>query len=108
MTQASCKTTINISADNIWQAISEFGAAGQSPAGVVACTVEGAGDGALLAPTSADGSMVVERLDALERDTRQVSDALLTVTPFRNCRTTMAVRNLRPNQAELELSISFF
>jgi hypothetical protein len=47
MTQASCKTTINISADTFWQAISEFGAAGQYLAEVVTCTVEGAGVGAL-------------------------------------------------------------
>ena len=102
MTQASCKTTINISADAIWQVISEFSAADQYLAGVVTCTVEGAGVGALRTLTSADGSLVVERLEALDGDTRQLSYALLTDTPFRNCLTTMAVLNLGPNQAELE------
>jgi hypothetical protein len=107
MTQASCKTTINMSADAIWQVIGEFGAAGQYLAGVLTCTVEGAGVGALRTLTSVDGSMIVERLDALDGDTRQLRYALLTDTPFRNCLTTTAVRNLGPNQAELEWSATF-
>jgi len=107
MTQASCKTTINSSADAIWQVISEFGAAGQYLSGIVTCTVEGAGVGALRTLTSADGSTVIERLDALDGDTRQLSYALLTDTPFRDCLTTMVVRELPPSQVELEWSASF-
>ena len=107
MTQASCKTTIKIPADAIWQAISDFGAAGQYLSGVVNCSVEGAGVGALRTLTNADGSTVVERLEALDGDARQLSYALLTDTPFSNCLTTMAIRDLSPSRAELEWSATF-
>jgi hypothetical protein len=107
MTQVACKTTIHTSADAIWQAISDFGAACQHLVGVVNCTVEGEGVGAQRTLTSADGSTIVERLEALDKVTYRLSYALLTDTPFRNCLTTMAVRKLGPRQAELEWSATF-
>jgi Polyketide cyclase / dehydrase and lipid transport len=107
MTQASCKTTINIPADAIWQVISDFGAAGQYLSGVVTCTLEGAGTGALRTLTSADGSMVVERLEMLDGDARQLTYALLTNTPFSNCLTTMAIRELGASLSELDWSATF-
>ena len=87
--------------------VSDFGAAGQYFSGVVNCTVEGAGVGALRTLTSADGSTVVERLEALDGEARQLSYALLSDTPFRNCLTAMAVRDLAPSQAEVAWSATF-
>ena len=57
--------------------------------------------------TSADGSTIVERLEMLGQAARRLSYALLSDTPFRNCLTTMAVRELDASQAELEWSASF-
>jgi hypothetical protein len=107
MTQASCKTTINVPADAIWQVISDLRAACQYLAWVVICTVEGKGVGALRTLTGADGSILVERLDALDQATQRLSYALLTDTPFGNCLTTMAVRDRGSSQAELEWSVTF-
>lgn len=107
MTQVSCKTTINKTDDAIWRVISNFGAAGQYLSGIVSCTVEGKGVGALRTLTSADGSMVVERLETLDETTHQLSYILLTDTPFRNCLTIMTVYDLGPNLAELEWSATF-
>ena len=107
MSYASCMTLINLSADAIWQVISDFGAAGQYLAGVVDCTVEGEGVGALRTLTSADGSAIVERLETLDAASQRLSYALLTDTPFSNCLTAMAVRDLGPHQAELTWSASF-
>lgn len=101
------KITIHAPADAIWQVISDFGAAGQYLSGVAACTVEGEGVGALRTLTSIDGSMIVERLEALDEVAHQLSYALLTDTPFRNCLTTMAVRNLGPDRAEVAWSATF-
>ena len=101
------KITIHAPADAIWQVISDFGAAGQYLSGVTACTVEGEGVGALRTLTSIDGSMIVERLEALDEVAHQLSYALLTDTPFRNCLTTMAVRNLGPDRAEVAWSATF-
>lgn len=107
MTQVSSTITIHASRDAIWQVISDFGAADQYLSGVVDCTVEGDGVGALRMLTSADGSTIIERLETLDELAYQLSYTLLTDTPFRNCLTTMTIRELAPNQAELEWSATF-
>ena len=66
-----------------------------------------AGVDALRTLTSADGSIVVERLDASDGDIRQLSWARLTDTPFRNCLTTIAIHNLGPSRAELKWLATF-
>ena len=107
MTRAGCQTTIHVSADAVWQTISDFGAACQYLVGVVDCTVVGEGVGAQRTLTSADGSAIVERLEALDEVTHRLSYALLTDTPFHNCLTTMQVRDLGQGQAEVEWSATF-
>ena len=107
MTQALTKIMIHAPADAIWQVISDLRAACQYLPGVVNCTVEGAGVGALRTLTSADGSTIVERLEALDKDAHRLSYALLTDTPFRNCLATMLVHDLGQGQAEVEWSATF-
>ena len=107
MTQAFSKITIHAPTDAVWQVISDFGAAGQYLAGVVDCTVEGEGVGALRTLTGADGSIIVERLETLDAAALRLSYALMTDTPFGNCLTTMALRDLGLQQAELTWSASF-
>ena len=87
--------------------ISDFGAAGDYLAGVINCTIEGAGVGAQRTLTYADGSTIVERLEMLKPATYQMSYTLQSDTPFGNCLTTMRLRDLGPNQAELTWSASF-
>jgi len=107
MTHASCTTIIHTSADAVWKVIGDFGAACQYLMGVVDCTVEGEGVGARRTLTSSDGSAIIERLEALDNGTHQLSYALLTDTPFRDCLTTMQVRDLGQNQAEFVWSATF-
>jgi hypothetical protein len=107
MTQATSTVIIHVSADAVWQVISDFGAAGQYLSGVVDCTVEGEDIGALRTLTSADGGTIVERLETLDAASQQLSYALLTDTPFSNCLTTMAVRDLGSNHAELAWTATF-
>jgi carbon monoxide dehydrogenase subunit G len=107
MTQVLTKIMIHAPADAIWQVISDLRAACQYLPGVGNCTVEGEGVGALRTLTSADGSAVVERLEALDEAAHRLSYALLTDTPFGNCLTTVTVRDLGPSQAELEWSATF-
>ena len=107
MIHVSRKTTIHASADAIWQVIGDFGAACHYLTMVVNCTVVGEGVGAQRTLTSADGGVIVERLEALDEVTHRLSYALLTDTPFRDCLTTMQVRDLGPGQAELEWSATF-
>ena len=107
MIQASYKISIDVPADAIWQAISDFGAASQYLVGVADCTVEGEGVGARRTLRSADGSTIVERLETSDGVAHRLSYALLTDTPFRNCVTTMRVRELGQSRAELEWSATF-
>ena len=107
MTQSSCTTTIHVPADAIWQVISDFGAACQYITMVVNCTVEGEGVGALRTLTSADGTTILERLDAVDVAARRLSYTLLTDTPFGDCLTTMSVRALGSHLSELAWSASF-
>jgi hypothetical protein len=107
MTQALSKITIHAPADALWRVISDFGAAWQYLVMVDDCRVAGAGIGALRTLTSVDGSTIVERLESLDEVARRLSYALLTDTPFGNCLTTVAVRDLGSHQAELAWSASF-
>lgn len=107
MTYVISSIIIHVQADAIWQVISDFGAAGQYLAGVVDCTVVGEGVGARRTLISADGSVVVERLETLDAASQRLSYALLTDTPFGNCLTTMAVRDLGRSQAELVWTATF-
>jgi hypothetical protein len=107
MTRSACQITIHVSADAVWQVIGNFGAACQYLAGVANCTVEGDGVGARRTLTSDDGSTIVERLETLDKVNHRLSYALLTDTPFRDCLTTLRVRDLGPSLSELEWSATF-
>jgi len=107
MTHVSSRITIDRPADALWQVISDFGAAGDYLAGVIDCMVEGAGVGARRTLTSVDGSTIVERLETLDAAALRLSYSLLTATPFGNCLTSMVVRDLGPNRAELAWSAIF-
>ena len=63
--------------------------------------------GSLRTLTSTDGSTVVERLETLDAAAHRLSYILLTDTPFGDCLTTLAVRDLGPNQAGLAWSATF-
>ena len=107
MTRADSSIIVDVSADAMWQVISDFGAACQYLIMVENCTVEGQGIGALRTLTSADGSTIVERLETLDGVAHRLSYVLLTDTPFRDCLTTMLVRELGRSRAELAWSATF-
>ena len=107
MTFVSSAITLNAPADVIWRIISDFSAACDYLDMVVQCHVEGEGIGALRTLTGADGSTIIERLDAIDSTTRQLSYALLSDTPFRNCLTTVNLRDLGLNLVEVGWSATF-
>jgi hypothetical protein len=107
MVHTSSITTIYSSADAIWQVIRDFGAAGQYLNDILICKVEGEGVGAVRTLTSADGNIIVERLEVLDDSAHRLSYLLLTDTPFLNCLTTITIHELSPGQIELEWSATF-
>jgi hypothetical protein len=104
---ASSTIAIHTSADAAWRVISDFSAAGRYLPTISNCTVEGAGVGARRTLTHADGSTIVERLEALDEAAHRLRYALLTGIPFRNCLTTVSVRGLGVGQCEVEWSATF-
>ena len=107
MSKVSCKATIHLPADAIWQIISNFGTACQYLVGVIQCTVAGEGVGAQRTLTNVDGSVIVERLETLDKVNHRLSYTLLTETPFYDCLTTMQVHDLGLSQCEIEWSATF-
>jgi hypothetical protein len=107
VTYASSRITIDVSADAAWRVIGDFDAACQYLAMVVDCTVVGARVGALRTVTSADGSTIVERLEALDEASYRLSHALLTDTPFRDCLTTVTVHARDRGRCEVTWAATF-
>ena len=107
MTHVSSSITILAPADAAWQLLSDFGAACRYLIMVVDCTVEGQGVGALRTLTYTDGSTIVERLEALDEAAHRLSYTLLTDTPFRDCLTTVIVRDLGCGRCEVEWAATF-
>jgi len=107
MTEASSRIVIHAPAAAIWRVISDFGAADQYLVGILYCTLEGEGIGAQRTLTSFGDGTLIERLETLDAAAQQLSYALLTDTPFGDCLTTIAVRELGPSQAELNWRASF-
>lgn len=52
-------------------------------------------------------ALTEQRLETLDAAAQRLSYSLLTATPFGNCLTSMAVRDLGPNRAELTWSAIF-
>ena len=67
---------------------------------VIDCTVEGQGIGALRTLTYVDGETIIERLEVLDDAAYLLSYALLTDTPFRDCLTTVTVREVDPGHSK--------
>lgn len=99
--------TIGAPVDTVWQIISDFGAGAMYLAMVTHCVAQGAGTGALRTLTYLDGSVIVERLESVDETAHSLSYALLNDTPFGACLTTMALRALAPDQAELHWTADF-
>jgi hypothetical protein len=107
MAQASSEITIHASAGAIWTTIRHFDDADRYLSGVVACSAGGIDVGAQRTLTNADGSTIIERLESLDDSTHALSYVLLTDTPFRDCVTTMTVRDLGRSQAEVIWTATF-
>jgi hypothetical protein len=71
------------------------------------CMFDGADVGARRTLTNADGSMIVERLEALDEVNHRLRYALLTDTPSDNCLTTIAVHDLGQSQSEVTWCATF-
>ena len=108
MASVSMKTTLNASADEAWQAIRDFGGIDQLVEGIVECSVEGSGVGAVRTLAFADGGEIQERLESLDDAARTLSYSIIaSELPMEGYLSTMAVRALGEGTCELSWSSTF-
>lgn len=107
MPHATQVIIIHAAVESIWKIISDFEAGSKYLAMVAHCTVQGSGVGALRTLTYLDGGVILERLETLDEVTHHLAYTLLSDTPFGSCLTTMALRALSPDQAELNWTVDF-
>lgn len=99
--------TIHASVDAIWRVIGDFGTGAEYISMVRHCSVQGAGIGAVRTLTYLDGSVILERLEMVDEAAHCLSFTLLSDTPFGSCLTTMALRALSLDRAELHWAADF-
>jgi hypothetical protein len=98
---AASKISVHAPVDVVWHVISDFGAADRYLPGVIACSVEGSGVGALRTLTHADGSQTVERLEEWDGGTYTLSYTQLSGTPFHNLLTKISVGEIASDHCEV-------
>jgi len=108
MAKFAMKTTLNASANAVWQAVGNFGGIRAYVPVVQTCTVEGKGVGAVRTLTLEGGALVTERLEARDAKARILTYSILTSPlPIEGYVATMRVRELPHDRAELSWSCTF-
>lgn len=108
MIRVDMKTTIEASADDVWQTISDFNGAGKYLSAIASSTLQGTGVGALRTITLKDGTRVIERLEHLDEPAQSLSYAITEAPlPLGDYVSTMQLRALGERQCELNWSSTF-
>ena len=109
MISVSKKASINASADEVWNTISDFNGLPRFIPLIVDSRVEGEGVGAVRTITLQDGQQGVETLEHLDDQTMTLRYSLKDdpARPFKGYVSTMKLVSLGDNLCELEWSSTF-
>jgi hypothetical protein len=108
MASVSMKTTIQASADKVWEVVSNFGDPGRYIAAITGCEADGEGPGTLRTVTLEGGAEVVERLESLDTQARTLSYSIVdSPLPLRDYVSTMTVRPVGDAACELTWASTF-
>jgi hypothetical protein len=100
--------TIDTSADNVWELVSDFGGLDIFVEAVERCTVKGQGAGAVRTLTLQDGGKVEEKLESFDNDKMVLEYSILeSPMPIKNYTGRMEVNKLNDNQSEFIWSSTF-
>ena len=105
MSNVSMKSTINTSADVLWQSLSTF----YMDLPGIECVVEGSGVGAVRTFTLPNGGQIVERLESLDDQARTLTYSIINDSPLpvNDYLSTMQVVDTGGRQCELTWSSTF-
>ncbi len=105
MSNVSMKSTINTSADALWQGLRTFYA--DLPG--IECVVAGSGVGAVRTFTLPDGGQIIERLESLDDEARTLTYAIINDSPLpvNDYLSTMQVTDTGDGECELTWSSTF-
>ena len=108
MARVNKNTTINASAAEVWTVMSDFNGLGKFVAAVADSSLEGAGIGCTRTLTLQDGATIVERLESLDQEEKQLEYAILSgPLPVDNYLSKMAVKEVGSGQCEVSWSSTF-
>ena len=109
MAKVSMDTTINASADKVWETISDFNGMPKWHAVVETSNLEGSGVGAVRTlALQGGGPPVVEKLESMDKQTRTLSYSITSgPLPLEDYVATMEVRALGEGSCELRWSSTF-
>ncbi len=108
MTGVNLQTTINTSADDVWQTVSDFNGLGTFVAAVANSTVDGSGVGSIRTLTLQDGSQLFEKLERLDDASKSLEYSIVSgPLPVEHYRSTITVTKIGPDQCEVSWSSTF-
>lgn len=108
MAKLAMKTTLNASANAVWQAVGNFGGIRAFVPSVQSCTVKGKGAGAVRTLVFEGGSEVAERLEATDGRAHVLTYSILSSPlPLEGYVSTMKLRELAKDRCELSWSCTF-
>lgn len=108
MASVEMKTTVNSSAEDVWQVVGDFNALDKYVAAVSKSVADGSDVGAQRTLTLQDGGQIVERLESIDQEARTLEYSIVSSPlPVDNYRSKMEVKELGPGQCEVRWSSTF-
>jgi hypothetical protein len=96
---------LNAPAEAVWARVGDFGSLHTYQPGIVSCTIDGEGVGAIRTLHLADGRQIRERLEQLDTGTHTMRFTFAdTDTPFQEYHCTVHVQNLGDGRSEISWS----
>ena len=106
MTAVEVIHNFTVSADTLWELIGDFGDMDKWSTGGGSCVVEGDGIGALRTVTTADGRVIIERLEA-ETELSYSYSIVSSPLPVESYEATLALVRTGKNSCQLQWSSRF-
>ncbi len=108
MVNVEMKTSVNASAQDVWQVVGDFSKLHKFVAAVSECVADSSEVGAQRTLTLQDGALLVERLESIDHDAKTLEYSIVSgPLPVANYRSKMEVREAGTEKCEVHWSSSF-
>ncbi len=108
MASVKMKTSVNASAQDVWQVAGDFSRLDKFVAAVSECVADSSEAGAQRTLTLQDGAQLVERLENIDHDAKTLEYSIVSgPLPVANYLSKMEVKETGPGQCEVHWSSTF-